>query len=164
MSITSKKIASALELLKPEAWGWFGTVSSEPGVWWKIDFREVKYPDEVRHSMTLNSEALRDLTPSEVKNLMWDIMARERWQLPGTVDRPDMVNHPPHYKIGGVEVIELTEQMNFCRGNAIKYIARAGLKDPEKELEDLRKAEWYLQREIQRLEPTATTLKWSTAL
>ena len=53
----------------------------------------------------------------------------------------DNVNHPPHYTAyKGVEIIDLTEQMNFCRGNAVKYIARAGLKDPNKEIEDLEKA------------------------
>lgn len=64
----------------------------------------------------------------------------------------DEVNHPAHYTaFAGVEVIQLTEQMNFCRGNAVKYIARAGLKDPEREVEDLLKAQWYIDREIQRL-------------
>lgn len=64
----------------------------------------------------------------------------------------DAVNHPAHYTAyKGIEVIQLTEQMNFCRGNAVKYIARAGLKDLTKEIEDLEKAAWYIQREIQRL-------------
>lgn len=64
----------------------------------------------------------------------------------------DNVNHPAHYTAyKGIEVIQLTEQMMFNRGNAVKYIARAGLKDPDKEVEDLRKAVWYLEREIQRL-------------
>lgn len=66
----------------------------------------------------------------------------------------DVVNHPPHYKghPSGVECIQITEHMNFCRGNAVKYIWRAGEKDPSKELEDLKKARWYIDREIQRLE------------
>lgn len=65
----------------------------------------------------------------------------------------DNVNHPAHYTAyQGIEVIQLTEQMGFCRGNAVKYIARAGLKDPDKEVEDLRKAIWYLEREIARIE------------
>lgn len=64
----------------------------------------------------------------------------------------DPVNHPAHYTAyKGLEVIDLTEQMNFNRGNAVKYIARAGLKDKEHELEDLEKAIWYTQREIQRI-------------
>ena len=68
------------------------------------------------------------------------------------VAETEAVKHPAHYTSYPVEVIELTEHMNFCRGNAVKYVARAGLKDPAKEVEDLRKAVWYLEREITRLE------------
>lgn len=63
----------------------------------------------------------------------------------------DPVNRPAHY-IGhpsGVECIQITEHMNFCRGNAIKYIWRAGEKGDE--VQDLEKAVWYIQREIARL-------------
>lgn len=63
----------------------------------------------------------------------------------------DNVNHPAHYNAYPVEIIELVEHMNFCRGNAVKYIARAGIKDPATEIEDLRKAAWYIAREIERL-------------
>lgn len=64
----------------------------------------------------------------------------------------DIVNHPAHYTAyKGLEVIDLTEQMMFNRGNAVKYIARAGLKDASKEVEDLEKAIWYCQREIGRI-------------
>lgn len=64
----------------------------------------------------------------------------------------DNIN-PKYYK-GKVEVIDAIEVwgLNFHRGNAVKYIARAGKKDPTKEIEDLKKAEWYIHREIQRLE------------
>ena len=66
----------------------------------------------------------------------------------------DIVNHPSHYTDGKIEVIDAIEAwgLNFHRGNAVKYIARAGKKDPTKEIEDLKKAEWYIHREIQRLE------------
>ena len=64
---------------------------------------------------------------------------------------PDAVDHPAHYTAYPVEVIQLTEHLNFCRGNAVKYIARAGLKDPDREIEDLQKAAWYINREITRL-------------
>ena len=64
----------------------------------------------------------------------------------------DEVNHPAHYTAyEGFEVIQLTEQMNFNRGNAVKYIARAGLKSYDTEIQDLKKAAWYLQREIERV-------------
>lgn len=66
----------------------------------------------------------------------------------------DNVNHPKHYTShpSGIEVIQITEHMNFCRGNACKYLLRAGLKHKDTEIEDLRKAIWYINREIQRLE------------
>lgn len=59
---------------------------------------------------------------------------------------------PDHYQFGAAQVIDITEHMSFCRGNAIKYLARAGRKDPATEVEDLLKAAWYVQREIERLE------------
>ena len=64
----------------------------------------------------------------------------------------DPVNHPQHYTShpSSVECIQITEHFNFCIGNAIKYLWRAGLKG--KALEDLRKAVWYINREINRLE------------
>ncbi len=64
----------------------------------------------------------------------------------------DMVNHPPHYTShpSGVECIQITEHMNFCLGNAVKYIWRAGLKGSG--VEDLKKAKWYIEREIARRE------------
>ena len=59
--------------------------------------------------------------------------------------------NPGHYQFGAAQVIDITEHMSFCRGNAIKYLARAGRKDPATEVEDLLKAAWYVQREIERL-------------
>ncbi len=66
---------------------------------------------------------------------------------------PDPINHPAHYTEhpSGIECIEVTEHFNFNCGNAIKYIWRADLKHASP-LEDLRKAAWYINREIQRLE------------
>ena len=63
----------------------------------------------------------------------------------------DPVNHPKHYTEhpSGVECIEITEHLNFCVGNAIKYLWRAGLKGEQ--IEDLRKARWYIDREIARI-------------
>lgn len=66
----------------------------------------------------------------------------------------DPVNHPDHYTShpSGVECIQIAEHMNFCLGNALKYIWRAGLKQEVDSVEDLRKAEWYIRREIERRE------------
>lgn len=64
----------------------------------------------------------------------------------------DSVNHPQHY--GGennpyeaIKVIEACE-LDFCLGNSVKYILRAGKKEAEKEIQDLEKAKWYLERKI----------------
>ena len=68
----------------------------------------------------------------------------------------EMVNNPQHY--GGAtniyEAIKVIEAWNldFHLGNTVKYISRAGKKNPEKELEDLKKAAWYLQRRIDNLQ------------
>lgn len=71
----------------------------------------------------------------------------------------DNVNHPKHYTSdpSGVECIEITKHRDFCIGNAIKYLWRAGLKqedgmtDKQKQIEDLEKAIWYINAEIEML-------------
>jgi hypothetical protein len=62
----------------------------------------------------------------------------------------DAVNHPKHYTNhpSGIECIQITEHMGFCLGNAVKYIWRADEKHDA--IEDLRKAKWYIEREIAR--------------
>lgn len=66
----------------------------------------------------------------------------------------DMVNHPPHYTAhpSGIETIQVTRHMTFNLGNAMKYIWRAGIKDEAKHIEDLKKAAFYINDEIKRLE------------
>ena len=69
----------------------------------------------------------------------------------------DPVNHPKHYTShpSGVECIQITRHMSFNLGNVVKYLWRAGIKDSEitnKELEDLKKARFYLDDEIQKKE------------
>ena len=63
----------------------------------------------------------------------------------------DPVNHPPHYTEhpSGIECIQVTEHLSFCVGNAIKYLWRADLKHDDA-IEDLKKAAWYINREIER--------------
>lgn len=72
-------------------------------------------------------------------------------------EAPDMVNHPPHYNShpSGVECITITEHMSFTIGNAVKYLWRADLKHDDGGLEDLRKARFYLDREIAKRERVA---------
>jgi hypothetical protein len=70
------------------------------------------------------------------------------------VDNPadDPVNHPQHYTShpSGIECIEITQHMSFTLGNAVKYIWRADLKNDA--IEDLKKAKWYIEREIAKRE------------
>ena len=63
----------------------------------------------------------------------------------------DPVNHPRHYTDhpSGIECIQVTEHLSFCVGNAIKYLWRADLKHDDA-IEDLKKAAWYINREIER--------------
>lgn len=71
----------------------------------------------------------------------------------GITERHDTVNHPSHYTDGRIEVIDYIEdkKLGYHLGNAIKYISRAGKKDPAKTVEDLRKAIWYINRKIEKL-------------
>lgn len=71
----------------------------------------------------------------------------------------DMVNHPSHYTTGKIEVIDFIEdkELGYHLGNAVKYIARAGKKEDaelskrQKEIQDLEKSVWYINRRIQNL-------------
>ena len=67
----------------------------------------------------------------------------------------DMVNHPPHYKVGGIETLDFIRAklnsdgyVGYCVGNVLKYLSRAGHKDRQKVQEDLKKAEFYLKEAI----------------
>jgi len=66
----------------------------------------------------------------------------------------DPVNNPPHYTSdpSGIECIEITRHRNFNIGNAFKYLWRAGLKNGNTEIQDLQKAIFYIQDEINKLE------------
>ena len=70
--------------------------------------------------------------------------------------KKELVNHPKHY--GGdttyevIKVLEAWEVLDFCLANTVKYIARAGRKEKTAEIEDLKKAAWYLNRRIEQLE------------
>ena len=70
---------------------------------------------------------------------------------------PDPVNHPAHYKVGGIETIDFIEakKLNYNIGNVVKYLTRADHKGNR--LQDLRKAQWYLEREIYNVESNKKT-------
>lgn len=66
----------------------------------------------------------------------------------------EQISHPPHYKKGGIEAIDVINawELSFCLGNVVKYICRKGRKRKSRGLEDLKKAQWYLTEEIRRME------------
>jgi hypothetical protein len=76
-------------------------------------------------------------------------MSKALFSSPPQRGTQDNVNHPPHYKAGGIETIDFIEakSLNYNLGNVIKYITRSDLKGNK--LEDLQKAQWYLNREVQ---------------
>jgi hypothetical protein len=79
--------------------------------------------------------------------------------LPVTMEEPkaDPVNHPAHYKVGGIETIDFIEakELGYNLGNVVKYVTRADHKGNR--LEDLEKARWYLDREIGNLSEKLAT-------
>ena len=97
-------------------------------------------------------------TDGEFKQWQKDIMERNSIMSKEEIQtflkpKNDPVNHPSHYTDGKIEVIDFIEdkKLGFHLGNAVKYISRAGKKDPNKEIEDLEKAIWYIQRKIDQL-------------
>jgi uncharacterized protein YjbI with pentapeptide repeats len=71
-----------------------------------------------------------------------------------TINDNDNINHPPHYTFGKYEVLDVINdwKLDYNCGSAVKYIARAGKKDKNKEVEDLQKAIFFLQYEVKKLE------------
>jgi len=115
-----------------------------------------------QHTVTMLEDDLTKLTDEQLERLAGNLgKPRIRMQasnlVPDTVmqgkPRPasDNVNHPSHYKAGGIETIDFIEakQLNYHLGNVVKYITRADHKGNRKE--DLLKAQWYLNREIAKL-------------
>src|SRR5699024_8269979 len=82
----------------------------------------------------------------------WQTLNNDNKETTGDKDKKEMINHPQHYNQGKFEAIDVIEdwKLNFNLGNTVKYISRAGHKDNI--IQDLKKASWYLNREIERLE------------
>lgn len=94
---------------------------------------------------------------SKVKQNKWAKKNRPSTLVPNAVMSmavyaDDVVNHPSHYKVGGIETIDFIEakQLDYHLGNVVKYISRADHKDEK--LENLKKAQWYLNRAVANLE------------
>jgi hypothetical protein len=97
--------------------------------------------------------AWAELDPEDRMSPIAQQAFRAGWEAAGRSAEPvpayEQVNHPQHYQMpGGIEVIDVAGHMSFSLGNVIKYVCRADLKG--KDIEDLEKAAWYLQWEIER--------------
>jgi hypothetical protein len=120
-----------------------------------------KFNTKVTYVYVLRSQMRKQVhkvTPTGRKFKWADVTAavkeKEAWQPPELLPVPeapkiaDMVNHPAHYKTGGIETIDFIEAkgLNYRLGNVVKYVTRADHKGDR--LENLKKAQWYLEREI----------------
>ena len=99
------------------------------------------------------SKDVKPLTKSSIKEEVMSLSVANRVKLlqMAKLHTEDNVNHPPHYKVGGIETIDFIEakKLNYNLGNVIKYITRADHKGSRNE--DLKKALWYLNREVSKL-------------
>jgi hypothetical protein len=103
---------------------------------------EVKVEDEVKSK----------IPPEVLSQLVYDVSQRKaRIRMMQGGEEKETVNHPPHYKVGGIETIDFIEAkgLDYCLGNVVKYITRADHKGNK--IEDLRKAQWYLTRAISKI-------------
>ena len=106
-------------------------------------------PMSTKNDMVIDSSSIKAtlLTDEGIKNVtcVGDITTKKQY---------DNIQNPKHYTSSKIEVIEYIEdkQLGFCLGNVIRYVSRAGKKDKDKEVEDLKKAKWYLERRILELE------------
>jgi len=128
---------------------------------------EPNYVYQVKHNLkatiTKNIEKHMDNINAMNRDLAYKAgLGRPKLRMQATFDREpptitmeepktDPVNHPPHYKTGGIETIDFIEakELGYHLGNVIKYVSRAKHKGAE--LEDLKKAQWYLERAIMKL-------------
>ena len=111
----------------------------------------VQYWKDVREKMEKGNDEMREYIRDRLKTDERGILYGHESEWP-TPPEPDMVNSPNHYTVGGIETIDFIEakQLGYHLGNAVKYISRAPHKG--REIEDLKKAVWYINREIERLE------------
>ena len=104
---------------------------------------ELKVEDE--------DEVKSKIPPEVLSQLVYDVSQRKAKIRMMQGDAEETVNHPPHYKVGGIETIDFIEAkgLDYCLGNVVKYITRSEHKGNKKE--DLLKAQWYLTRAISKI-------------
>ncbi len=105
----------------------------------------------VKHlGVTMAKDDVTKLTDEQTARMIYNLTKPRIRMQAADAPQVDNVNHPAHYKVGGIETIDFIEakQLNYHLGNVVKYIARADNKGNRKE--DLLKAQWYLGREIEK--------------
>lgn len=111
-----------------------------------------KFNVSVPYIYTLRSQVKKDKGVKEIGQNWMPAPPIPMPPLPITMEEPaaDPVNHPAHYKVGGIETIDFIEakNLNYNIGNVVKYLTRADHKGNRKQ--DLEKAMWYLKREIEK--------------
>jgi len=106
-----------------------------------IEDRMIRLRDLAKRIEIVRPDNLpKGMTVAEAEEIVADVNK--------AISQHDAVNHPAHYTAGGIETIDFIEakKLGYNLGNVVKYITRSGLKGNQ--LEDLRKAQWYLSREI----------------
>jgi len=147
-SITAADLVSKFDITKQSAYVQLSTLRKELGI--------VKSPDgKYRHKIRMQA-------PMEIKTPALAGSLTKTDDAPRIVAEhfgvADPVNHPEHYKVGGIETIDFIEakSLSYNLGNVVKYLTRADHKGNK--LQDLQKAQWYLNREIEN-----TSMKKATA-
>jgi hypothetical protein len=136
---------------KRRAQGWQGQHVGDKFMAVPVGFNGMTIHDVERALDKANEEIIAEKALAKLnKNIDKNIIATHH---------TDMVNHPPHYKMGGIETIDFIEakQFGYNLGNVVKYISRADLKGSH--YEDLLKARWYLNREIAKFSPDTKVTK-----
>ena len=118
--------------------------------------------EKVGKSSMISAGELTDATARWLEDYTNKVNALLDADLTDISPQSDAVNSPAHYTAGGIETIDFIEAkgLNYHLGNCVKYLSRAGLKT-EDTLEDLKKAAWYLNREIENLEFKIADKEWA---
>lgn len=112
------------------------------------------FAESYKHSSYRDRQKLESFLRNE--KMKWEPSMGENLEFKLNIDKEnDNVNHPSHYtwlkELCGIEVLDITRHLDFNTGNAIKYLLRAGKKDPKKTIEDLEKAIFYIKDKINML-------------
>lgn len=110
-----------------------------------------KLMSNVKDEVKVEDEVKSKIPPEVLSQLVYDVSQRKAKIRMMQGDAEETVNHPPHYKVGGIETIDFIEAkgLDYCLGNVVKYITRSEHKGNKKE--DLLKAQWYLTRAISKI-------------